>query len=299
MRYNKTLLFIFLSLVPLLFCGPVTTDSSWLLTYILDVGQGDAVLIQDPLGGAALIDSGPPSFASRSIHHDIVALLRKYGVKSITLLIGTHPDADHIGGMPKVIQNFPVTFYLDPHLPKKITLYLDFLRILREKVKNGEIEYRQADEQKISLGKTVLEIFPAPSPPFPDPNDNSIVVRLRYQNWSILFTGDAEREQEQWLMEKFPSHRLRAEGLKAGHHGSSSSSSEEFLNVVSPSVVFISCGKNNRYGHPHPAVIDRLEKIGARIFRTDLLGTIRIRTNGNIVQVFSENTKKRLYSRKL
>ncbi|MFN4182863.1 MAG: ComEC/Rec2 family competence protein, partial [bacterium] len=243
--------------------------------------------------------SGPPSFASRNIQQDIVALLRKYGVKTITWLIGTHPDADHIGGMQKVILNFRVIFYLDPHLPKNITLYLDFLRILREKVKRGEIEYRKAEEQKVSLGKSILEIFPAPNPPFPDPNDNSIVVRLRYQKWSILFTGDAERDQEQWLMKNFPSHRLDSEGLKVGHHGSSSGSTEEFLRVVSPSVVFISCGKNNRYGHPHPSVLERLEQVGARIFRTDLLGTIRVRTNGNIVHLFSETTKKRLYSRKL
>ncbi len=296
MRFGKHFFFSILCFL-LTGCVKGGRTFAYLTLFFLDVGQGDAILIQDPLGGTALIDSGPPSTFQLNIRNDILALLRNYGVKKVDWLIATHPDADHIGGLEKILKNFPVAFYLDPHLPKSSEIYLDFLRLLRGKVKKGKVEYRKAEEQRASLGKSILEIFPAPNPPFPDPNDNSIITLLRYGNWSILFTGDGEEQEEKWLMEKFETKRLDAEGLKVSHHGSYTGSSLPFLQAVSPILAFISCGRNNRYGHPHPVVLERLNMLGVRIFRTDLLGTIRVRTDGEVIHIYSERLRKRVYSR--
>jgi competence protein ComEC len=254
-------------------------DGNNLLVNFIDVGQGDSTLIEFPNGETCLIDGGP-----RSSSEDLINFLKTRKIEKIDYLIGTHPHEDHIGGLPEVLKNFKVE---KVYLPNKTANTVIFEDLLKEIEKN---------DLKIIVGKSGLNIadrdgikFDIIAPNnenYPNTNNYSIVTKIVYKDFSLLVTGDAERESELEMVER--GYDLKSKVLKVGHHGSSTSSTSEFLEKVNPDYSIISLGKDNSYGHPHKEVLERLKQINTKVLRTDELGTIVIKTDGKNIEILNE-----------
>ncbi len=250
-----------------------------LKAYFLDVGQGDSsvILFKD---NVILIDAGETSQGDT-----VVADLKRLGVEEIDLLVATHAHSDHIGGMQKVLANFRVKKVLDPGLPTTSPLYEKFLAA----VGREQIPYVLAEQgQMIDLDPSlrILVLSPPKERIGDDLNTNSIVLRISYGTMNLLYTGDATTVAEEAMLRT--GYPLDAQVIKIGHHGSSGASSAGFLTRVNPQVAIISVGKDNDYGHPHRATLDRLATAGPTVFRTDTDGTIRVVSNGNTFSVTTE-----------
>ncbi|HEV7904330.1 MAG TPA: ComEC/Rec2 family competence protein, partial [Pyrinomonadaceae bacterium] len=249
--------------------------------HVLDVGQGDALLIVAPGGKTALVDASVPGSGKK-----ILAAMGRYGVDHIDLLVTTHAHADHIGGADEVIKGTKVYKVLDSKVPNTTKNYEDFL----DAIEANKVEYEGASPgQTFRLGDSgaIISVLAPMQPLFTkdqlrsggnEPNANSVVTRLDYGEFSILLTGDAEAQTEQRLMEQ--GARVEARVLKVGHHGSKYASSEDFLRAAKFKDAVISCGADNRYGHPSQEALDRLKEFGVKIYRTDLQGEITIKTRG-------------------
>jgi competence protein ComEC len=248
--------------------------------YALDVGQGDSLLVISPEGKSVLIDAGPPQAGA-----EVLAALRKKNVKSLDLAVATHPHADHIGGMKPVIENIPIKNFLDSGQNYASNEYERLLRLIKEKrikfilAKKGMTFDLDSGIKLEALnppgnGEWITKVRSGASVE----NANSVVLRLTYGNFSMLFTGDAEAETEQALIKS--GAPLRAQVLKVGHHGSRYATSAKFLAAVGPEAAVISCGADNRYGHPAQQTLDRLRKAGVNVYRTDLSGEIAIISDG-------------------
>lgn len=246
--------------------------------YFLDVGQGDSSIIITPDGKVVMIDSGP----NESL---ILRYLQNLGVSHIDLLIATHAHADHITGMDKIIAKYKPKAFIDPGIPHTTATYQRMITAIDK----YNINYYKGISRKINLGSLSLTILPPAIPLIKgsELNNNSVVVRLDFKEFSILFTGDIEKEREGQLLTKSRSN-LNADILKVGHHGSSSSSSPLFIKSVGPKIAVISCGHGNKYGHPHQETISLLQSLGIEIYQTDLSGTILIKTDGIDYQIFTE-----------
>jgi beta-lactamase superfamily II metal-dependent hydrolase len=262
-----------------------------LAVQMLDVEQGDGILVQTPDLVRALIDAGPapveggsPFSAGRD---KIAPFLREAGIDRVDAFVISHAHADHIGGLPYLLQSVPIGRVYDPGFAFTSDLYVEALERIEQS--EGAIDYgivRQGDS--IQLGKDVLCQVLAPPQPYisgtrSDCNSNSIVVRLVYRNVSFLFMGDAEEETEKALAEY--GNGLRSTFLKVAHHGSRYSSSKHFLDLVRPRYALISCGRNNAFGHPHEEALERLHEAGADILRTDLHGDVLVLTDGESYKI--------------
>ena len=241
----------------------------------VDVGQGDGMLILSPTGKSVLIDAGLRKSAPAMLD-----VLRKEKVSELDLAIATHPHADHIGGISDVLQRVPTKLFMDSGFAHPSGTYRQLLEFL-ETSKTKVITARSG--RKIDLGGgAVMEVL-APREHLlrgtrSDANSNSVVVRVTHGDVSVLLTGDAEDPTERRLMEE-PS-KLASTILKVAHHGSEHSSSSTFLGHVKPKAAIISCGLNNKYGHPAAGTLSRLQRMGAAIYRTDLQGDLRLVTDG-------------------
>lgn len=220
--------------------------------YFIDVGQGDASLIGSS-GEYVLIDGGPGS-----AEDDLVAYLESLGIERFRAVIATHPHEDHIGGLDKVLARFPADAF---YMPDRDATTVCFERMLDEvEAQNLEIIIPEPGDT-LSFGNAVLEFLsPASGNSYEDTNDFSIVTRLTMGGLSVLFMGDAEKPVERDLLSAGAA--LECDVIKLGHHGSSTSSSEEFLRAASPDSAIISCAKENDYGHPHRETIQMLTKLG-------------------------------------
>lgn len=274
---------------------------------MLDVGQGDAILIISPEGKTVLVDAGDTGRGKA-----VLADLKEAGVEAIDLFIATHAHADHIGAADEVMKAIPVRNVLDSGVQseargddantnanrrgastrRNVVLpttkaYQDYLAAIEARGAN----FIRADPelpQTFQLGGGAVITVLAPSQPlFTDnelrsggnvPNANSVVVRLDYGDFSMILTGDAEAQTEARIMRA--GKDVRARVLKVGHHGSRYATSEDFLRRVKPEIALISDGETNRYGHPNQEVLDRLRAANVRVYRTDLQGDITIITNG-------------------
>ena len=246
----------------------------------LDVGQGDAILIKAPGGQNILIDGGPDKVILKRLAENLA-----WWDKTIDLMILTHPHDDHVAGLIEVLKRYQVEKILYTGVTHNAPNYLAWLKLVREK----KVQMLIIDKpQIIKLGaESQLEIlYPDQSllaKAVSDLNQSSIVMMLAYGKNKFLLTGDAGEEVERKLIDS--GTNLSAEVLKVGHHGSQSSTSEEFLNQVKPNLAVISVGKDNDFGHPNLRIVKRLERAGAKIYRTDENGTVRIESDGEKIRV--------------
>lgn len=242
--------------------------------HVIDVGQGDSIFIKTPMGKTILIDGGEPEEGKT-----VTSYLRKNRVKKIDVLIATHPHADHIGGLIDVIKEFQVhDFYMSRkiHTSKTYETLLDVAKAKGLKISAAK------NDIVVNIETDIVLYFLGPLKDYQDDLNNwSAVVKMDHKANSFLFTGDIEYVVEEDLMATYDSNFLQAQFLKVAHHGSSTSSSQRFLEIVQPKVTVISNGKDNSYDHPHSEVMDRLRNLNVSIYSTEKQGTIVIKSDGN------------------
>lgn len=244
------------------------------MLHLIDVGQGESILLQAG-SSVVLIDAGEKSEGDK-----VVDYLKQHNVRSIDLLITTHPHADHIGGAVEVLNSFSVKRIIDSGKAHTSKTYLDYLTLIDEK----NIPFETAEYQDIPLSPDVTLKIIGPVKEYSDLNNNSVVALVLVGAQSILLTGDMEADAEKDLL---AAADVSATVLKVGHHGSNTSSSDEFLAEVKPKLALISVGEGNSYGHPNAKVMARLESVGAVIYRTDLHGTVRVAFDGTRYAVYT------------
>ena len=241
----------------------------------LDVGQGDAILIKTPAGQNILVDGGPDKTVIKRLSQNL-----PWWDKRIDLMVLTHPHEDHVTGLNDVLKRYQVKKVLYTGATHNAPNYLAWLRLVRDK----KVPLTIIDkEQTIDLGQGVrLEIlYPNQSlagQTLADLNQSSIVARLAYGRNKFLLTGDAGEEAEKKLIDSGAD--LKADVLKVGHHGSEYSTTLGFLEKIKPALAVIEVGRDNQFGHPNLRIIKRLERGGARIYRTDENGTIHLISDG-------------------
>lgn len=255
---------------------------SFLKVSFFDVGQGDAIFIQTPGKHQILIDGGPDS-----------SVLEKLGRKmpfwdnTLDLIILTHPEKDHLFGLIEVLKRYRVENILWTGVVRENQLYEAWLNGINEE--GAKIKIAQAGQRVIfgSDSKGFIDIlYPLENlegKKIEKVNNTSIVTKLIFRKSSFLFTGDAEKLVERQLVER--GSELDSDVLKAGHHGSKTSTDPEFIKIVSPEVVIISDGKNNPYGHPHQETLDTLNKYAISVLRTDQFGDIEIFSDGKNLEI--------------
>lgn len=214
----------------------------------------------------------------------LLSYLKNNGVKRLEYVIGTHPHEDHIGSLDAVIEKFEIGKVLMPKVTHTTKTFKD---VVSETKKKGLKFTTPKVGDTFELGEGKFTVLAPNSSEYKELNDYSIVIRFEYGNRSFMFTGDAEVHSEKEIIKN--GLELRSDVLKAGHHGSSSSSSNEFLNKVKPKYAVISCGKDNDYGHPHEEIIERFNKMGIKMLRTDELGTIVCLSDGESIEFVSKD----------
>lgn len=268
------------------------TSSRVLTVRFLDIGQGDSALIQWA-GHAMLVDGGPRD------HTDVLlADLKKYGVSRIDWMVASHPHEDHIGGLIGVLNAMPVAHFLDSGLNTGSPVQIQMLKAIQKQ--NTDFQIAKAGT-RLDLGDgAALQILAPPSPLLKgtssDPNNNSVVARLDYGGVRILFTGDMEGPERAWLFSGTDSvlggpNPLRADVLKAAHHGSRNGTTAALLKRVQPRYVVLSCARGNSYGHPHKQALTAIKNAASvtELFRTDLEGIITLTTDGKTISITPEH----------
>jgi len=279
-RYIFALLLALALLLTLAAC-----DMSWLVdaspapgggvaVHFIDVGQGDCELIEAQ-GRFLLIDGG-----ERGCEDRVIKYLRQQGVEKLDYVVATHPHSDHMGGLAYgVLAAFPVGTVIAPRFSRENTpttrTYEKFLDAVTELVASGtKAEYAQPGKT-YPLGDASFTILGPLKEDGKNYNNDSVIVRVEYQGRAALFMGDAEKKVETALIKEY-GDALRSDLLKAGHHGSKTSSNEEFLFIAGPQDAVFSCGAGNSYGHPSPVVLERCKAYGIKVHRTDIDGNIVI-----------------------
>lgn len=256
-------------------CRAGRAADGFLRIYFLDVGQGDAIFIETPNGNQVLIDGGPDQTVLQRLGQ-----VMPFFDRSIDVVLLTHPDADHVSGLIPALERYEVGHIIDTKADYGGALQSAWL----EAAAQEEAEFKEARSGLVfDLGAGVIMkiIYPFDSlidKSGNEPNNNSIVAMLEYGELEVLLTGDIETETERRLI--LNGADLDADILKAGHHGSKTSTTEEFLGAVTPQTAIISAGRDNRYGHPHQEVLNRLEKFAVPYYRTDTQGTIVVTSDG-------------------
>ena len=285
-RKILTGLLLLLILLATLGCGqmpPQEKPPQGLVVNIIDVGQGDAILLRTG-GQVTLIDTGDVS-----AREELIGYLKKQNIKVIDNLIITHPHSDHIGGAAPVLENFTVRRVYDSGQISTSALYRNYLSYIN----NKGIAYEHVVAPRtldIGDGAELKIISPGATPlngTDSDLNNNSVVARLVFGEFSLLLTGDAEQEAESLMLKRFEAE-LRSNVLKAGHHGSRTSSSPAFLKAVNPADVVISVGANNEYHHPHPSTLKKYQTAKYNVYRTDKDGTVTITSDGKTYKISKE-----------
>ena len=250
----------------------------------LDVGQGDSILIQAPNGQTMLIDGGRSTELANTV---IIPKLREWGAKQVDVLIVTHPDADHIGGLVGVLESFPVKLAALTGQVHTTQIYERLLMAIRDK-NIAALQVRTGTVIPFDTAVKVEVLGPDDEAVQDDDNNNaSIVIKLSYGNTSFLLTGDAESSENKAILDH--GFDVRSSVLKLGHHGSRTSTNEAWLTKVQPQLGIISVGKDNSFGHPHPEVIAALEKLKIPYIRTDEHGTITVTSDGTTIHVTSDH----------
>ena len=254
----------------------VNYENKMIIHYI-DVGQGDCILIQVN-NKNLLIDSGPSSNRK-----DLLNYLEKLDIKKLDYIIATHPHEDHIGNMDTIIKRYDIGSFYSPKVITSSTTFENMISALVDK--NLKIKVLKKGVKGIDLGKnTEIEVFsPLENISSDNLNDYSPIIKITFFNNSFLFTGDAEISTEDTVLSQ--NNNLNCDILKVGHHGSSTSTSTDFLISTNPSVAIISVGKNNSYGHPTSETLSLLNSYNIRTIRTDINGTVIAISDGKNINI--------------
>ena len=244
-----------------------------LKVYFLDVGQGDAIFVETPSRKKLLFDGGPTRNVLAKIGE-----VTSFDTKRIDVVIESHPDKDHIGGLPEVIDRYDVGIFLEPGVESENSIDEELhKRLIEKNIPN--ILARRGMKIDFGDGAELLILFPNQNVSDWETNDASIVAKLTYGDKSFLLNGDSTKKAE-FILYDLNQIILDSDVLKVGHHGSRTSTSLLFAEAVSPLYAVISAGADNSYGHPHQEVLDILTSLGTKIVSTADLGTITFETNG-------------------
>lgn len=255
----------------------ISNDYNWstdideenvLRAHYIDVGQADSIFIELPNNEVMLIDG-----AESQNSEDIISYIKELNYQKIDYLIGTHPHADHIGGLSKIIESFEIGTIYMPKVVATSKTYENLLVTIANKglkIKTGKAGVNIIDEDNFKIS-----IISPNKDSYDSYNNYSLVIKMVYKEASYLFMGDAEE-----LVEKEIISDVKSDVLKVGHHGSNTSSSEDFLKKVSPKYAVISVGENNKYNHPSDITLEKLKKYTSNIYRTDINGNIIISSDG-------------------
>lgn len=238
----------------------------------LNVGQGDAIFIETPNGTQVLIDGGKNDAVLRELSSQM-----SFWDRTIDVVIATHPDLDHIGGLPSVFARYEVDKYFEPGV---FDDGADYTALMGAVVEEGlePIILRGGMTLELDYGVSLTTLFPMHDATHMDPNTASLILLLSYGDTTFLLTGDAPASIERYLVER-QGTILRSDVLKLGHHGSDTSSDVVFLSLVDPGYAVVSAGCDNQYGHPHNSVVARVQALGAKLVET-CTGTVRFQSDG-------------------
>ncbi len=239
----------------------------------LDIGQGDSILIETPDGVQVLIDGGADGTVLRELAREL-----SWGDRTLDLVVGTHPDKDHIGGLVEVLAQYEVGHILTTENRGETMVATSYQEALLDE--GVPVDFvRAGDMYRLGASTTLAIYSPATDPTFLESNTSSIVAKLSYGEIDFMLTGDAPLNIEDYLVATYGAE-LESEVLKLGHHGSKTSSGENFLKAVSPEYAVVSAGKDNSYGHPHQEVVDRVVSNGINLLSTQTDGAITFVTDG-------------------
>ena len=278
---NKRVVLVFL------FCANVF---AWNVVYSLnrvqnlqvdffDVGQGDSIFIQTPHGYQILVDGGPTNIVLEKL-----GSVMNFWDKSIDVIILTHPDHDHIAGLVEVLKKYKVDFILWSGLSKETGEFDEWERLIREESIESKIIFSGYKIKTPMASFDVLYPFESlENKEIKDANNSSVVVRVVFEDTSFLLTGDIYGSAEKEIIEK--NNLINSNVLKVAHHGSKTSSSEDFIKMINPDVAVISVGEDNPYNHPYPTVLELLDKYDINVLRTDLIGDIKITSDGKNIKI--------------
>lgn len=269
-KYSLHIIFVFIVLV-----GYITIQSFNLLrpavltVAFLDVGQGDAIWIQAPNGKELLVDTGPGQAVVTEL-----AKLKNFFDRTIDMVLLTHTDSDHIGGVPEVFKRYHVPLVVTSEVSSPTLIHKTSQEFIQQE-KSNRLIARMGERIVLDSrsGVVVDVLFPDYSTENWETNEASIIVKVTYGDISFLLTGDAPTEVEDYLINSY-GDQLRSTVLKLGHHGSKTSTSARFLETVQPEITIVSAGLGNRYGHPSPEVVERITETDKVLLETSRIGTI-------------------------
>lgn len=260
---------------------------------MLDVGQGDAILIKTNEENV-LIDT-----SDQDERDKLKRELEKAGIKKLDKVILTHPHADHIGGMDLLLKDFQVGEVYDNGMPSTSKIYIRYMQELkkqginRQGLKAGDVlELGGGAQFKVLAPSEELAAEGAQKGYKHNPNNESVVGQLVFGDFKMMLTGDAEKEEENAILAANAPESLKSQILKAGHHGSKTSSSKEWLRAVAPEAALISCGAGNDYGHPHKETMKKYEILKLAVYETDKNGAITVTTDGHGYDIRPERGDK-------
>jgi len=254
------------------------TKGKCCVIHFLDCGQADCTFIELPDGKCMLIDSGTADFSEK-----LISRIKSLGYSHIDYVVATHPHSDHIGSMPEILRTFSAGSFFMPGVSHNSDNFENMLDALSE---NGCKRYIASRGMTLFDNRASCTALAPIKTDYERINDFSVVLKLNYKDISALFSADAEAFSELEMIQS--KQNLDSDILKVGHHGSNSSSTEDYISAVTPDASVIFAGKNNKYGFPSKKVLKRLESCGSDIFRTDISGDIEIVTDGFIYVVTAD-----------
>ncbi len=255
---------------------PAAYTSPYLQVYFLDVGQGDAIFIQTPDGVQVLIDGGPDA----RVLEELSTVMPLFD-KSIDMVVGTHPDKDHIAGLIDVLGRYSVATVLRTENSSDTRVFEAYQKAVAQE--GADVVYARAGQVFVLGASTTLSVlYPVSDASQMESNASSIVLQLRYGNSTVLLTGDAPKRIEKYLT-LTQGEDLQSQVVKIGHHGSRTSSDKSFLDMVDPTYAVISAGKNNRYGHPHAEVVDLLSSRRVFTYNTAEVARVEFVSDGTSI----------------